>query len=250
MMSIKSIERLIEPVRHGFARIPVLGPLVYCKWTDHKSAIKEMTTIMLFATATFWLTSVILMGVQAARDLGYLTVLLSTVNKGELFIYTVGFIGPILLHTSEDKADEREFPGRHWHLLALMLLALVASAYHSQIKSAELTKTVVQSDMDYLFYVSIGLAVLVTVLRYLAMVYRKSTFQPRVEIKGKENDFLGQYAKHRGHNPTDVVQPDQPSSEKTDETGAVDQANMDAPNSNATKLDDLTGEASNSGGKS
>lgn len=196
----KRIERFFETARHGFSHIPVLGPLVYCKWKDHKAAIKEMTTIMLFATAAFWLTSVILMGVEAARALGYFKVLLTTVNHGELFIFTVGFIGPILLHTSEDKTDEREFPGRHWHLLALMLLALVAAAYHSQIKSAQLTKTAVQSDLDYLFYVSIGLAILVTVLRYLAMVYRKSTFQPRVEIKAKEEDFLDQYAKHRGHN--------------------------------------------------
>lgn len=198
MSFTKNIHRLVQPVRHGFSHVPILGPLVYCKWEDHKAAIKEMTTIMLFATAAFWLTSLILMGVQAARSLGYFQVLLTTVNRGELFIFTVGFIGPILLHTSEDKADEREFPGRHWHLLTLMLLALVASAYHSQIKSAQLTGTLIPSDLDYLFNVSVGLAVFVVVLRYLAMVYRKSTFSPRMEIKAKEKSFLDQYAKHRG----------------------------------------------------
>ena len=196
----KQLNRLVEPVRHGFSHIPVLGPLVYCKWKDHKAAIKEMATIMVFATAAFWLTSLILMGTQAARSLGYLHVLLTTVNRGELFIFTVGFIGPILLHTSEDKADEREFPGRHWHLLALTLLALVASAYHSQIKSAQLTGVLVQNDLDYLFQVSIWLALSVVVLRYLAMVYRKSTFSPRKEIKEKEEDFLQKYANHRDGN--------------------------------------------------
>lgn len=194
----KNLDRLVQSVRHGFSHVPVFGPLVYCKWQDHKAAIKEMSTIMLFATAAFWLTSLILMGAEAARSLGYFHVLFTTVNRGELFIFTVGFIGPILLHTSEDKTDEREFPGRHWHLLALMLIGLVASAYHSQIKSAQLTDTLVQSDLDYWFHVSLGLAVVVVVLRYLAMVYRKSTFSPRTEIKAKEESFLNDYAKHRG----------------------------------------------------
>ena len=193
----KSIDRLIEPARYAFSHIPVLGPLVYCKWKDHKAAIKEMATIMVFATTAFWLTSLILMGTQAARDLGYVAVLLTTVNRGELFIFTVGFIGPILLHTSEDKKDEREFPGRHWHLVVLVLLALVASAYHSQIKSAQLVKVIHQADMDYLFNVSIYLAVSVVILRYLAMVYRKSTFSPRTDLKAKEEGFLDGYAKHR-----------------------------------------------------
>ncbi|WP_439589076.1 hypothetical protein [Hydrogenophaga sp.] len=198
-MDIRKIaSRVLEPVRHCFSQLPVVGPLVYCKWEDHKSAIKEMITILLFATAAFWLTSLILMGAESARSLGYIHVLLTTVNRGELFIFTVGFIGPILLQTSEDKPNERTFPGRHWHLLALMLLALIASAYHSQIKSAQLSGTLVQNDLDYLFQVSAGLALFVIVLRYLAMVYRKSNFSPRIEIKDKEIDFLKEYAKHRG----------------------------------------------------
>ena len=193
----KWLSALVEPARHVFSHIPVIGPLVYCKWVDHKAAIKEMTTIMLFATAAFWLTSFILMGTQAARALGYMSVLFTTVNRGELFIFTVGFIGPILLHTSEDKKDEKAFPGRHWVLLVLIILALVASAYHSQIKSAQLTGTIIPADMSFLFNVSLGLATFVVVLRYLAMVYRKSTFSPQIEIKIPEESFSDAYAEHR-----------------------------------------------------
>lgn len=193
----KNLTRLADFLRYFFSHIPVLGPLVYCKWKDHKAAIKEMTIIILFATATFWLTSLILMGAQTTRALGYFPVLLSTVKTGELFIFTVGFIGPILLNTAEDKKDEREFPGRLWHLLALILMALVATAFHAQIKSAQLQKSFVQADLDFWFEMSLYIAASAVVLRYLSMVYRKSTFSPQAEIKGREESFMDEYENHR-----------------------------------------------------
>lgn len=198
----KFFSKLVEPVRYAFSHVPVIGPLVYCRWKDHKASFREMTIIFLFATATFWLTSLILMGFSNTRALGYFPVLLSTVKSGELFIFSVGFIGPILLSAAEDKKDEREFPGRLWHLLALVLLALVGTAFHSQIKSAQLAGSVNPADFDFWFNASLYIAVFAVVLRYLSMVYRKSTFSPQKEIKGREVDFADQYAKHRGEKIT------------------------------------------------
>lgn len=210
MMIKKSISRLAELARYIFSHVPVLGPLVYCKWKDHKSVIKEMTIIILFATAAFWLTSLILMGSEATRSLGYFSVLFTTVKNGELFIFTVGFIGPILLHTAEDKKDEREFPGRLWHLLALILMALVAAVFHSQIKSAQLKGGVVQADLDFWFELSVYIAVFAVILRYLSMVYRKSTFSPRTEIKDREENFMEEYARHRNSNAKGNAPEEQP----------------------------------------
>jgi len=207
----KVISRLIEPIRYAFSHVPVVGPLVYCKWKDHKASFREMTIILLFATATFWLTSLILMGFASTRALGYVSVLFSTVKSGELFIFSVGFIGPILLSTAEDKKDEREFPGRLWHLLALVLLALVGTAFHSQIKSAQLTGSVNPADFDFWVNASLYIAASAVILRYLSMVYRKSTFSPQKEIKSREENFADEYAKHRGEDISRITATATPS---------------------------------------
>jgi len=186
--------QFLDFLRSAFSKLPVFGPLAYCTWADHKACFREMLVIIIFSTASFWLTSAILMGHAPMRALGYEEVLLSTVRNGELFIFTVGFIGPILLHASGDK-----FPGRLWHLLPMALLGILAPVYHSQAKLAQLSGKVVPEDMQFLFHISIFLAAVAVILRYLAMVYKKSTegFKAEEKIKNPENDFAAAYAEHR-----------------------------------------------------
>lgn len=190
--------RFTVGLRTVFSHIPVLGPLTYCRWKDHKACLKEMFIILLFSTATFWLTSALLMSYSTARTLGYLPTIISTIQHGELFIFTVGFIGPILLQTADDKPNEKAFPGRTWHLLTLIILGLLASGFHTQTRRVSVGITAQQADIDFLFHVSLILAAVAIILRYLAMVYRKSTagFKPREEMKQQENDFTDAYMRH------------------------------------------------------
>ena len=180
---------------------PVLGHLVYCKWPQHLAAAREMFVITSFATATFWLTALFLMTSQTARANGYVTTVLSTARSGELFIFAVGFLGPILLTALDDPKDaKREFPGRLWHIFALIVIGFVATGYHAQIKAGQLHGgTLAPSDQEFLFQVSAWIAIAAVVLRYLAIVYRKSTFVPEDEIKLPETEFAKQYVK--AHQP-------------------------------------------------
>ena len=159
-----------------------------------------MFIITAFATATFWLTAIFLMSSQAARANGYVSTVVSTVKSGELFIFAVGFLGPILLTALEDPKDAREFPGRLWHVFALIVIGLVATGYHSQIKAGLLKGSALGgADQEFLFEISYWIALAAVVLRYLAIVYRKSTFIPEDEIKKPETDFAEKFVK--AHEP-------------------------------------------------
>lgn len=193
----QSCRRFTRWLQRKAADIPVFGPLVYCHWKHHKASLVEMSVIFFFSTATFWLTSILMMGSQPIRNLGWLNALQSTVQGGELFIFSVGFLGPILLLTMEDKVGDRQFPGRLWHTLMLIGICLVAAAFHAQTKGAQIQNILqTKEDIDWLFSVSIWVAVAAVVLRYLAMVYRKSTSDPDKEIKSQEVGFVAKYAKH------------------------------------------------------
>ncbi len=186
----------VEPIRHAFSKVPLFGPLVYCKWAQHQATLREMLVICVFATATFWLTAVFLMGHEVARSQGYFYLLKSTVEGGELFIFTVGFIGPILLNAGDDPKDAKNFPSRLWAIFALILLGLVATGFHSQIKAAQFKGSIGQGNLDFFFEMSLWVACGVVILRYLSIVYRKSTFVPQVEIKDPELNFADRYEKH------------------------------------------------------
>ena len=194
MGSIRAIRSWLSRKASGF---PLFGHLVYCKWPQHRAAAREMFVITAFATATFWLTAVFLMSSQSARANGYVSTVLSTANEGELFIFAVGFLGPILLTALDDPRDaRREFPGRLWHIFALIIIGLVATGYHAQIKAGQLKGSALAApDQEFLFEISAWIAAAAVVLRYLAIVYRKSTFVPEDEIKQPETDFADKFVK-------------------------------------------------------
>lgn len=196
----------MEKVKAGWAWLcrrisgfPIFGHLVYCKWPQHKAAAREWFIVTAFATATFWLTALLLMTSQTARSSGYLSTVGNTVKSGELFIFAVGFLGPILLTALDDPKDAKEFPGRLWHIFALVIIGLVATGYHAQIKRGQLSGggALTDSDQAFLFQVSAWIAVAAVTLRYLAIVYRKSTFVPEDEIKRPETEFADDYVKAR-----------------------------------------------------
>jgi hypothetical protein len=192
-----------KAIRAGWAWVcrhvsgfPVFGHLVYCKWPQHRAAAREWFIVTAFATATFWLTALLLMTSQTARSNGYFSTVVSTARSGELFIFAVGFLGPILLTALDDPKDAKEFPGRLWHIFALVVIGLVATGFHAQIKAGQLKSVALgESDQEFLFHASAWIALAAVTLRYLAIVYRKSTFVPEDEIKRPETEFADQYVK-------------------------------------------------------
>lgn len=186
---IPSVRQWPAVIRHGFSKVPLIGPLFYCGWKDHAACLKEISISLAFATGTFWLTAIFLLSLKASDQLNYFQLLHSTVKNGELFIFAVGFLGPILLITAEDPDSARPFPGRTWHIFAFIILGFLAAGFHSQIKSAQFEERVGIFNEDFLLHASMLIGAAAIVLRYLAVLYRKSTFAPKKELKDPEVDF-------------------------------------------------------------
>lgn len=184
-------------LRHYCAHLPLLGPLFYARWPEHRSSLKELLVSLAFSTITFWGTAVFLLAIDASKNQSYITLVLSTVSKGELFIFSVGLLGPILLATADDTEDSRQKIGRVWHIVALVILGLLATGFHSQIKAAEFEARLPAMNLNFLFQASIGVAISAVFLRYLALLYRKSTFIPTRELRDPVKQFSDDFnARH------------------------------------------------------
>lgn len=180
--------------------VPLVGPLAHCGVRHHKEALKEFIFATLFGTATFWLSAALLLGLKAHAQQDYFDLLHLTVNSGQLFIFSVGLMGPIILSAAEDPDKSGKFPGRSTHIAALIVLAFVASGFYSFELVSRDPVAAPMFDREFLFKASVFIASLVVAMRYLTIVYRKSTTNPDapIEMKQRHEDFLGDFERRHG----------------------------------------------------
>jgi hypothetical protein len=184
-----------------FPSIPIVGPLTRCTKRHHVVALKEFLITACFSTTTFWLTAVFLRGFMQNRDVQPIWLLYQTVSSGQLFIFTVGFLGPILIAAGDDPPRAKVFPDRTWHFLALILLALIAAGFYAMqlfSKAAPMPRLI---DDEFLFRASIYVAGFSIALRYLTIVYRRSTldFDAEKQLKEPVEEFATEFARrHAG----------------------------------------------------
>ncbi|MBO7771592.1 hypothetical protein J6352_09590 [Burkholderia pseudomallei] len=178
--------------------IPVLGRLVDCSISDHAKAAKEFVIALAFSTVTFWLTSILLLPRSNLAATPYFDLLASTYANGELLIFSVSFIGPIFLATLVDRAPSKsQFPGKDWHVIFLIILAIIASALFSQVKMQALVPGAANTlDMAIVRTMSYILAGLAMLMRYLTFVYQKN--MAAIDEYGPRGDkeFAEKYIEH------------------------------------------------------
>ena len=176
-------------------KIPVFGHLVHCTRSNHADSIKEFLPSIAFSTATFWLTAIFLLALKTNATQDFWGMLISTASSGELLIFSLAFLGSIIVSAAEDPATARVFPGRAWHFFVVFSVALVAAGFYALIKVSASSDTAQLYDPDYILRSSAYIAGIAILLAYLTLVYRKQTFDPDKEIKKAEEDFADDFAR-------------------------------------------------------
>lgn len=175
--------------------MPIVGYLADCTAQNHKDSLREFTITILFGTATFWVTALLLMAFSINQGAGYLALLYKTVSTGQLFIFSVGMLGPILLASAEDPKNNRQFPGRTNHFAMILLLGALASGFYAFVLASREPQAAGLLNTEFLFQASLVLSALVIAMRYLTTVYRKSTatFDAEENLKRPVEEFAAQF---------------------------------------------------------
>lgn len=170
---------------------PLLGGLLRCQLSDHLAALKEFSINVVFATATFWLTAVLLRyrkdGPADWSDAFY-----QTFMNGELFIFCVSLLGPIFYVALEEPSwAKQQFPGKTWHATLVALLALLCAALFAATRVSN------NMNLEDLVVLSIYLALAACGFRYITIVYNKLRMSPIDRRQESTRDFTNRLKEHR-----------------------------------------------------
>lgn len=184
-------------LRHKCSHIPLFGPIFYANTEDHRVAFRELLISVGLSTVTFWGTALFLLALKSSAGQNYFDLIFSTVKHGELFIFSVGLLGPVIIAISEDKDDHKK-QGRVWQVVMLTAIAIFAAGFHSQIKSAQYEGRAAALDDEFLFSASVLIAVFAIGFRYIALLYRRAVFPIAHELKQPEKTFAENFAARHG----------------------------------------------------
>lgn len=171
----------IAYLRRLAAKIPLIGPFFACSWKEHRLAIRDFLITVTFSTMTFWFSAALLSVLERNRDVGYGTLLSSTVQSGELFIFSVGILGPMLITVTDDSRQNKKFPAATYLIFFLVIATLFCGGFYALMKTSVIGVAGVSINKDLVLAASFWAAGLSCVLRYLTIAYSKSLTRMKPE---------------------------------------------------------------------
>lgn len=191
-----------EAARSLLRRTAFIGGLADCSAKNHISACKEMFISLAFSTAAFWLTLVILRVMVSNSGKSTIELFKLTISNGELLIFAISFLGPVLAAALGDRQGKKQFPSRDWHVYLVLIIGSLSAIFFAIIKLLTAMSTPTENvlseiDMPFLINLSIGFACIAIAARYLATVYQKNMLTSDEIFPRQDAQFAEQYAAHR-----------------------------------------------------
>ncbi len=176
-------------------KIPILGNLSWCNRGNHWHAFIELLSTQILATLPIWGAALVLSALDKESTSGifklYLLKVELSVSNGELYLYAMSALGPIVYIALNDKNRPRDFPGKLPHII-LVLLLMIASiiVFMLQRTGSPINPNFL---LKFPFIIYIGSVSLL----YLALVYQNNIVDAPGLMRKKTKDFSEEFSTHR-----------------------------------------------------
>ena len=111
-------------------RLPIIGPLADCRLEDHAPAVTQLTLDFVLSTLPLWVGALVIL-LTSREGVSPLVALITTVERGELFIYCTATLGPIIYISNKERRDSPNFPGKLSLLVAVIVIVAVCTTAFS-----------------------------------------------------------------------------------------------------------------------
>ncbi len=176
----------------NLSRIWLFGTLFKTGRATHASAFYEFIYLFLWSILPFALGTLVLYVTSDDPNKNFFELGLHTFRNGELLIFTISMLAPILYLTLHDPEQAEPFPHKLPISTVVALVIVTCASLFSLLKASSV------KDLPFVFGLSIALTIVALVFRYLAIVYHKVRLPQLTErdLREPQDTFVENFRRH------------------------------------------------------
>jgi len=186
-------EDFLDKVRE----IPIFGGLVDCDGRDHWESLGQTTVLFVLSSMPIWLGTLIVYATgEKTGCAGFKLAFLSTIGRGELFMYSTAFLAPIFWIALADKPNIRVFPGKVSHIVLMVIISVIAAVFFGLLTAGN------RLNQHFTLWLSVGMFFTSLILLYLGILYHENRIKyAPTEMKKDQDSFVAEYNSEHGNEP-------------------------------------------------
>lgn len=174
------------------SRIWLIGTLFRAGGPTLAGAFYEFLYLLLWSVLPFVLGALVLYVASEAPDKSFFKLSLDTFRNGELLVFTISMLAPILYLTLHDPEQASPFPHKLPISTVVALIIVTCASLFAVLKASAV------KDLPFVFGFSVILTVIALFFRFLAIVYHKIRMPQitEMELRAPEKTFVEDYRRH------------------------------------------------------
>lgn len=191
---MENIRAWITKSRGLLSHLWLIGSLFRAGRKTYAEALYEFAYLLVWSILPFVLGALTLYVVSGNTSKNFFELSLDTFRNGELLVFTISMLAPILYLVLHDPEQAQAFPHKLPISTVVTLVTITCAALFALMKAGAV------KDGEFVFQFSIMLTVLALFFRYLALVYHRMRMPSMNEsdLRETQTDFIKQYRKHVG----------------------------------------------------
>lgn len=181
----------------------LIGSLFRAGRKTYAGALYEFSYLLVWSILPFGLGALTLYVTNAPGDKDFFTLALSTFRNGELLVFTISMLAPILYLVLHDPDQADAFPHKLPISTAVALIIVTCAALFALMKAHAV------KDSDFVFLLSVVLTLIALIFRYLALIYHRVRMPDMNEqvLRANQTGFVKNYGAHVGEPVADTYSP-------------------------------------------
>lgn len=199
---MEKIRSWLNQLTYWLSSLWLIGSLFKAGRRTYADALYEFAYALVWSIFPFVLGALTLYATSDDLNKDFIAFMVSTFRNGELLIYTISMLTPILYLVLHDPAQADKFPHKLPISTLVTVIAVTSSALFALMKAHAI------KDSDFVLQLSIILTLLALLIRYLSLVYHRLRMPDTKEsdLRAGEISFVRQYSQHVG-SPLPQAQP-------------------------------------------
>jgi len=187
-----------KPCLHNLSRrlshTWLVGALFQAGRKVYAGALYEFLYLFVWSILPFALGALVLYVTSESPTKNFFEFGQATYQNGELLVFTISMLAPILYLTLHEPEQAESFPHKLPISTTVALLVVTCAALFALLKANAV------KDIGFVLDLSVALTLVALVFRYLALIYHRLRM-PQVterDLRSPQDEFVEQYRRHVG----------------------------------------------------